>query len=145
MTFKRIIICHCSILGDDDVIIKGKIIFPREMGELPEPSCVTLELKELSYSQAFSNVIATHKFYIYENSVYNNALDYKLHSKRPVPEHLGRLYVLTAVVNIGWCREANSIQWIEKGDYITMIHNRIMLNMYQDEYVGYIHVSCYGK
>ena len=84
--------------------VQGNIVFPHVMGQLPTSSCAIVQLKELSYTQAFSNVIASEIIDLSSVFLTSLTVKYQLNSKKPVREHLRRVYTLSAIINIGWCR-----------------------------------------
>lgn len=76
-----------------------------------------------------------------------DGIKFLLECPKPSAKHLhnARHYTLQTVVNIGWCKDAESLEWIRKGDFMSAQSHRLLLNNEMNSYVGDVDVACYGK
>ena len=47
------------------------------------------------------------------------SLWYDFLTRRPVKKHEKWRFVVSAVLNVGWCQTANAHPWVKKGDYLS--------------------------
>ena len=123
--------------------MSGEIIFPNAVSTLPESSCVIIKLKDVSFHDTSSNVLASNIFKVNGKNV--QRIEYSLNSKKPLEENLNRVTVVTAVVNVGWCKSENSDDWLREGDYLSVMRHRVILTNDEDTYTHNINVVCYCK
>jgi uncharacterized lipoprotein YbaY len=128
-------------LSYDIISISGEIVFPKELRHLPPTSCVVVKLKDISYQDASSNVLASNTFSVTGRNV--RSIKYSLTSKKPTKDNLDHVTVVTAVVNVGWCKQENSEEWLKEGDFLSVMRHRVFLTEEEDTYKRDIDVVCY--
>ena len=118
--------------------IKGLIRFPRKLGKLPKPSCLIMNLKDVTQMDVPSKILSSDKMDLGEKTI-GRLLAFNFASKKPVTQHLNRDFALNAVLNIGWCSaDDDSDQWVSANDYLTTKHYPIKLNASYDSYVDIV-------
>lgn len=131
-------------LGDENVNISGKIVFPKNVGMLPKPSCLKIKIRDVSSFDVNSHLLAM-KIVDLSNVNVEKFFTYTLLSKKPVNEHLNRGYTISAVLNIGWCHRESEFPWLRIGDFLALSEHTIFLQDGQDTYNQNIFVECYSK
>ena len=140
------VICFQSLIhltGDEIINVSGEIMFPKPVYDIPKGSCMIVKLKDVSFHDASSNVLASKVVRVSGKNV--RSIEFSLNSKKPTESNLDRVTVVTAVVNMGWCKSEDSDDWLEEGDYLSVMRHRIFLNTEEDSYSADINVVCYCK
>ena len=108
------------------------------------PSCLIVKLLDVSYMDVSANIHDAVKINI--SGIPANELGYLLTSKMPTEEYLvSRTFDVSAVINVGWCKTENSLDWLKKGDYLSQHTNEVMIKSKQVNYIKHIDVNCFGK
>lgn len=133
-------------LHDNETITFNGLVKPKRPppNTLPEGSCVNVKFEDTSILDASSFVIAEAQFPIATIEDFSDGFPYQLVSKKPLPNQGFRSLTLSAVVNVGWCQDTKSDEWIRKGDYNNDFAHRVDMFDDMNEYTKDINVKCYA-
>ena len=123
--------------------IKGKILFDREVGKLPSPSCMKIKFQDVSFADASSTMVKNITIDL-SGMTLGSDYDYTMTSFRP--EKAYNSYSMSVVMNVGWCADLeNNDEWIRKGDYNNDFTHYIDMRQNKTEFNIDIKAMCYGR
>ncbi|NP_001267819.1 cysteine rich BMP regulator 2 precursor [Hydra vulgaris] len=129
-------------MSDKSMTISGLVILPQTI-QIPPKSCLVVHFQDVTLADVASRIIATQIVHFSEVTT-KDVIDYKINSKMPLPEDIGRIYSVRAFLNIGWCsRTVDDGRSIQKKDYLSDERTTVMLSNDKDEYIKDITIKCY--
>lgn len=150
-------ICNCPslillspklhVLDENKIIqISGKVMFSRNVGTLPTPSCMKIKFKDISLQDASSFTIKETTIDL-SGKTLGDEYAYSLTSYKPIEEQLNALsHSMSVVLNVGWCEGmGNSTDWIRVGDFLNTETHYVFWNAENDTYNIDIKAECYGR
>lgn len=126
------------------VNVKGKIYFSKSIGRLPSNSCIQIKLQDASQTGAKPMVLQYKKINASGLTI-TDSFPYSIWSKKPNILRLNRNYIITAILNKGWCPEDGSFPWIKKYDYLDTKQHTIKMNYNRATIKKDISLECYGE
>ena len=132
-----------SFLANTTITIRGRVIFPRIPGKLPEGSCLNVRFSDTSMQDASSIELASAQLNVSGMNMAKQ-FNFMLESNKPAEEENWRTLSIDAVLNVGWCPSPDSDEWVRKGDYLTDTNFRISMT-HELVYDKDLPVICYCK
>ena len=102
--------------GDEDIHIHGKVSFKKSPGKLPMHSCLRVVFEDVLIQDDASVVYKAEEFNV-TNADINTHYEYKFTTKKPKDVH--EFYAVSAVLNVGWCPDPDSDDWIRDFDFLS--------------------------
>lgn len=97
------------------ITVYGKIILPSTAQELNTNSCLTIQIKEYKECTGVGCSSPTIARSTYENvQLMNRIIQYDIYLPNTSYGH----FIITAVINNGWCFDGKADEWIKVGDFI---------------------------
>ncbi|XP_012563175.2 uncharacterized protein LOC100201986 isoform X1 [Hydra vulgaris] len=102
------------------VFVTGRVILSNENQVLPPETCLTVSSRKLIQCKNAACQVSPVATKTFVNVINNNGIPYSLQ----LMSHTPGKYIISAVVNLGWCRIENGTDWIKEGDlYNDKIHD----------------------
>lgn len=108
------------------MVVKGKILFPEEVGLLPSGSCLRISLEDVSLADSVSRMVKNITIDMSGRRI-GKTYDYSLKSFKPIEMQLAFHFAMSATLNVGWCKDPSGLEWLRKGDYYSDSTNSIDL------------------
>ena len=100
--------------------MSGRVILPPEYNEIPEGSCLTVSSRKLIQCRNNNCKIPPVATKTIENVNADGGIAYSL----LLPDATAGRYIISAVVNLGWCKTVDGKEWIRIGDlYNDKVHD----------------------
>jgi len=121
--------------------IKGKIKFNGVKRVIPSPSCLYVNVADVSRMDAPSTPIGSRRFNV---SGYDTRkdFDYEMTIKKPAESQLGMRYSISATIHVGRCPETK--QGVNRGDFLTDTRHPLHLAKETNVYENDVKIICYG-
>ena len=101
--------------GPGNITIHGKLTFNKSPGKLPEKSCLRISFQDTGLADT-SSVSYKEDVLDLSGVEIGNVYEYKLMSRRP-QRTFG--FSVSATLNVGWCPDKDSKQWLKNKDFLT--------------------------
>ncbi|XP_066929219.1 uncharacterized protein [Clytia hemisphaerica] len=112
------------------ITLTGEIEFKKELGVLPNGSCIKLRLEDISIADGSSFLVGERKFDLSGVEI-KTTYQYKFTVPKPIEEDLHEFFAISAVLNKGWCSEGMGF---EEGDLYTDTNFMVSLTNETDRY-----------
>eukprot|EP00795_Rhopilema_esculentum_P016580 gene16580-8004_t len=101
--------------GPGNITIHGKLKFNKSPGKLPKKSCLRISFQDTGLADT-SSVSYKEDVLDLSGVEIGNVYEYKLMSRRP-QRTFG--FSVSATLNVGWCPDKDSKQWLKNKDFLT--------------------------
>ena len=124
-------------LGNKKFTVRGSMQVPVVLGYLPQPSCLVVRVKYYSPNDLSSKTLFEQKFDV-SRKTFQKIVRFKLEARKPIDavlQDVSRRFVMSAVLNIGWCSvdDDTGTLW-RKNDFKSTKNYELKLNPAVDAY-----------
>ncbi|XP_066911698.1 uncharacterized protein [Clytia hemisphaerica] len=112
------------------ITLTGEIEFKKELGVLPNGSCIKLRLEDISIADGSLFLVGERKFDLSGVEI-KTTYQYKFTVPKPIEDDLHEFFAISAVLNKGWCSEGMGF---EEGDLYTDTNFMVSLTNETDRY-----------
>ena len=102
------------------MFVTGRVIISDENQVLPPETCLTVSSRKLIQCKNAACQVPPVATKTFVNVINDKGIPYSMR----LLSHSPGKYIISAVVNLGWCRTENGTEWIKEGDlYNDKIHD----------------------